>query len=159
MRQWTIILVFLAIFVNLGRSQTAEGYFHLGADLYIKGQFQQAEQVVQEGLRKFPNDPLLHALAEKLKQKKQQQQQQKQQKQNQQQKQGQKKQQQKPNNQKKEQEKKKKQQQARQQKGQKKGMSKKEAERILRALREENKKFKKDHIRVPGGRRQLDKNW
>ncbi len=158
MKQWTIILVFLAIFVNLGRSQTAEGYFHLGADLYIKGQFQQAEQVVQEGLRKFPNDPLLNALSKKLKQKKQQQQQQ-QQKQNQQQKQGQKKQQQKPNNEKKEQGKKKKQQQAQQQKGQKKGMSKKEAERILRALKEENKKFKKDHIRVPVGRRQLDKNW
>ncbi len=38
-------------------------------------------------------------------------------------------------------------------------MSKEEAERILRALREENKKFKKEHLRVPAGRRQVEKDW
>ena len=157
MKRMVFLFVFMAILFNLGRAQTARGFFDLGANLYIKGHLEQAIQVVNQGLQKFPNDPYLKALAEKLKQKKQQQQQQQQQNQEKQNKQKQKqKQQQQKKKQQNDQQKK---QQTRQQKGQKKQMSKKEAERILQALKEENKKFKREHLRVPAGRRQLDKNW
>ena len=153
MKRILFIFLFTIIMFNLVHAQKAMGFFHLGANLYIKGHLDQAIQVVQEGLQKFPQDPYLNALAKKLKQKKQQRQQQQQQQQ--QKKQGQKKQQAQKEKQKQEN----KQQQQQQQKGQKKQMTKKEAERILQALKEENKKFKKEHLRVPAGRRQMDKNW
>ncbi len=160
MKRILIVFLFSVILFNLAHAQTAMGFFHLGADLYIKGHLDQAIQVVQEGLQKYPNDPYLNALSKKLKQKKQQRQQQ-QQRQNQQQQQQQKKQEQKKLQAQKEKQKqeKQKQQQQQKQKGQKKQMTKKEAERILQALKEENKKFKKEHLRVPAGRRQMDKNW
>ncbi len=157
MKRVLLIFLFLTILLNLGRAQTAMSFFNVGATLYIKGHLEQAVQVVQEGLQKFPDDPYLKALAEKLKEKKKQQQQQQQNQQQQQKKQAQKKEQQaKKEQQKKEQQKK---EQQKKQSGKKKQMSKKEAERILRALKEQNKKFKKEHIRVPAGRRQMDKNW
>ncbi|NOX88602.1 MAG: hypothetical protein GXO77_06220 [Calditrichaeota bacterium] len=152
------IVLFLTIFINLAQAQTAEGFFHLSANLYIRGQLEQAIQTVQKGLQLFPNDPYLNALSEKLKKKKQQQQQQQQNQQQQQKQQEQKK--QTANEGKKN----KKDEQQKQQKAQKKGekkkeMTKKEAERILRALKEENKKFKKEHLRIPASRRQLEKDW
>lgn len=159
MKRILIVFLFSVILFNLAQAQTAMGFFHLGADLYIKGHLDQAIQVVQEGLQKYPNDPYLNALSKKLKQKKQQRQQQ-QQRQNQQQQQQKKQEQKKLQAQKeKQKQEKQKQQQQQKQKGQKKQMTKKEAERILQALKEENKKFKKEHLRVPAGRRQMDKNW
>lgn len=161
MKRFLLIFLFLIILVNLASAQTARGFFNLGADLYIKGHLEQAIQVVHEGLQRFPNDPYLKALAEKLKQKKQQQKQQQQQQQNQQQqkKQEQQKRQQAQKEKEKQQKDRQKKEQQQKQKGKKKQMTKKEAERILRALKEENKNFKKKHIRVPAGRRQMDKNW
>ncbi len=156
MKRFLLLFLFLTIFVNLARAQTARGFFNLGADLYIKGHLQQAIQVVQEGLQHFPDDPYLKALAQKLKEKKKQQQQQRQQQQQNQNQQQKKQKQQKQRQAEKERQKKEQQQK---QNGKKKQMTKKEAERILRALKEQNKKFKKEHMRVPAGRRQMDKNW
>jgi len=64
-------------------AQTAEDYFHRGAQFYIDGQKQSAQREVVTGLTQFPKDPLLSGLAvlirrEEEQQQKQQQQQQKQ---------------------------------------------------------------------------------
>ncbi len=175
MKRFWIVLLFSLVLVQIAFGQNPMEFFHLGADLYIRGQLEQAIQVVEQGLEKFPTDPYLNALKQKLEEKKQQQQQQ----QNQQQGQQQNKQKEKQNQQqqqKQQQAQKQKEQQQQQQhanegkqsqkqQGQaqnsqkKKEMTREEAERILRALQEENKKFKKDYLRVPAGNRQVEKDW
>src|SRR6266404_8705858 len=74
--QLTIIAVLLPL---CGEAQTAEDFFHRGAQYYIWNQKQKATNEIFTGLRLFPADPQLNHLAELLKkeeeQKKQQQQQ------------------------------------------------------------------------------------
>lgn len=53
-------------------AQTAAGYFNASAHMYVDNKPQQALQKVSEGLTKYPNDPQLKALAEKLKEEKKQ---------------------------------------------------------------------------------------
>src|SRR5882724_2756625 len=68
------------------RAQTADDYFHGGAQSYIQAEKEKARQEVFTGLQKFPTDPKLNGMAgllkkqEEEKQKQQQQQQQDQQK-------------------------------------------------------------------------------
>lgn len=54
--------------------QSAEAYFHRGAQAYIDEDFAQAEAHVEEGLRLDPSNEKLQALREKLQQDRQQQQ-------------------------------------------------------------------------------------
>jgi hypothetical protein len=65
-------------------AQTAEDYFHGGAQSYIWGRNQEAKTNIITGIRRFPDDPLLKGMAELLNKKEQQQQQQQQQQQDQQ---------------------------------------------------------------------------
>ena len=69
-------------------AQTADDYFHGGAQSYIQAEKEKAKQEVFTGLQKFPADPKLNGMADLLKkqeeEKKQQQQQQQQQQQDQQ---------------------------------------------------------------------------
>ncbi|MHB2155483.1 hypothetical protein ACX8XN_13980 [Calditrichota bacterium GD2] len=157
MKRMLLALIVGGVFIQFASAQNAMEFFHLGANLYVRGQLEQAIQAVDQGLQKFPDDPYLKALKEKLEEQKKQQQQQQQQQQNQQK---QKEQQQQANENKQDQQKdQQKQQQAQTDQQKKKEMSKEEAERILRALKEENKKFKKEHLRVPAGRKQVEKDW
>ncbi len=155
MKRVLMLAIVLLVVTQISWAQNAMEFFHLGANLYVRGQLEQALQAVDQGLQKFPHDPYLQALKKKLEQKKKQQQQQQQNRQQQQQAKKEKQKQQQANKQ---------QQQQQQQKQQtrsakKEQMTREEAERILRALKEENKKFKKEHLRVPAGRRQLEKDW
>jgi hypothetical protein len=49
------------------RAQTAEDYFHRGAQFYVFGENPKARTEVHVGLQKFPDDPKLLHLAELLK--------------------------------------------------------------------------------------------
>ena len=148
MKNFFLILLFFGLLNSLS-AQTAEGFFHLAAHKYIDGQMGVAEQILNQGLQRYPDDPHLKALLEKLK--KQKQQQQNQQQKQQQQAQAQK---DKPQKQKKKQEKKK-----QQQKSNKKKMDKKEAERILNALREQEQNSEKKKAPIRATRRNVDKDW
>jgi cell division protein FtsN len=85
-----LIAVIFSLFVTtavFAQSQTAEDYFHSGAQSFIQSDLQAAIDQVQTGLNQYPDNPKLNALMQKLleEQKKQQQQQnQDQQQQNQQ---------------------------------------------------------------------------
>ena len=65
-------------------AQTAEDYFHGGAQSYVWGKDREAKTQIITGLRRYPDDPLLKGMAGLLDKKEQQQQQQQQQGQNQQ---------------------------------------------------------------------------
>jgi hypothetical protein len=58
---------------NWLNAQTAEDYFHGGAQFYIFGEKQKAVTEVQTGLQKFPHDAELRKLAELLAKEEQQQ--------------------------------------------------------------------------------------
>lgn len=57
-------------------SQTAEDYYHHGANFYIDAVLQEAIAAVEKGLQMEPDNPKLQALLEKLKEQQQRQQQQ-----------------------------------------------------------------------------------
>ncbi|MGH7970042.1 MAG: hypothetical protein ACREIC_15075, partial [Limisphaerales bacterium] len=44
-----------------GHAQTADDYFHRGAQLYIWGKKKDAQTQVLTGLQQFPSDPQLNA--------------------------------------------------------------------------------------------------
>lgn len=56
--------------------QTADSYFHNGAQSFINSDLQRAIQEVQTGLQQFPNNPKLNALMQMLQKEQEQQQQQ-----------------------------------------------------------------------------------
>jgi Ca-activated chloride channel family protein len=58
---------------GISAAKTAEDYLHGGASQYIQGRLQEAALEVEEGLRKYPNDARLKALAGQLKSMKDQQ--------------------------------------------------------------------------------------
>ena len=66
------------------KAQTADDYFHGGAQSYIHAQTEKAQQEIMTGLQKFPQDPKLNGLAALLKKKEEEQKQQQQQQQQQQ---------------------------------------------------------------------------
>jgi single-stranded DNA-binding protein len=47
-------------------AKIADDYLHGGASMYIQGRIQEASVEVEEGLRSYPNDPKLKALAGQL---------------------------------------------------------------------------------------------
>lgn len=79
-------IVFSLLLTSVAFAQSADDYFHGGAQSFINADLQTAINQVQEGLSRYPNDAQLNALMEKLQeeQEKQQQQQQEQQQQSQQ---------------------------------------------------------------------------
>jgi len=62
---FTFVIVLLFPFTTKG--QSADHYFHSGANMFINGKDQIASNIVNEGLSKYPKDPNLIALKEKLK--------------------------------------------------------------------------------------------
>ncbi|MCP9291581.1 hypothetical protein [Gracilimonas sediminicola] len=166
------LLVTTAVFAQ---SQTAEDYFHGGAQSFIQSDLQAAIDQVQTGLNQFPNNPKLNALMQKLQeeQKKQQQQQ----NQDQQQQQNQQNQQQQEQEQQNEEEQ---QEQENQEQEQSEGeeqqeqdpqeinpedlnsqqISKEDAEKILQALAQKEKELLKEFKKKKSdGSAKHDKDW
>jgi len=63
----------LCLLAGFAAAKSAEDYLHGGASLYIQSRLQEASVEVEEGLRKYPNDSRLKALADQLKSMKDQQ--------------------------------------------------------------------------------------
>ena len=110
-------LLWGAGFAFSATAQSAEDYFHGGAQNFIYSDVQQAISEVQAGLNQYPNDPKLNALMQMLKEEQEKQQQQ----QNEQQS-----------------------QQNPQQQQQSTQISKAEAEKILKALEQKEKELLKE---------------
>lgn len=67
MRLARALLLVLLCGAPLGAAaQTAETYFHEGAQAFVQGEREAAEQAVENGLQIAPNDPRLLALREQL---------------------------------------------------------------------------------------------
>lgn len=81
MKKLLFTLLFLFAGVVTTQAQTADDYFHSGAQSYINADLQSAITQVQEGLNQFPNDPKLNSLLQKLEEEQEKQQQQQQQQQ------------------------------------------------------------------------------
>ncbi len=63
-----LALLFLSAFGTVSLwAKSSEDYFHGAASMYVEGRMQQAKIEVEEGLRQFPEDNKLKALAEQLK--------------------------------------------------------------------------------------------
>lgn len=161
-------------------AQTAEDYFHGGAQNFIHADIQQAMSEVQAGLNQYPDNPKLNALMQMLKeeqerQKQQQQQDQKQQQQDQsqnQQEQEQQDQQQQNENKEGQNEEQDQQQSEGQEQGQRnpedinpeeldaQQISKEDAEKILRALAQKEKELLKEFKKKKtDGSAKHDKDW
>ena len=161
-----INFMFLTVF-----AQTAGDFFHGGAQLYIDGKIRDSKELVGKGLKMFPKDPKLNALENKIKEEEQnqhnqQQDQQQAQPQQQQQQGDQDKEQQNQQEQqqdlakKDEQQKQQGEEKQAQQIDKKKELSKEEAERILQALRsdeKENQKLRRPE--QPARRPRVEKDW
>ncbi|MRR52742.1 MAG: hypothetical protein EG825_17870 [Rhodocyclaceae bacterium] len=122
----------------MASAQTADEYFHAASQQFIFGQYQTSKQTVAEGLRKFPNDPKLSALKEKIKEPPKQDQQSTPQ-QEQQDRQGQ-------------------QPQAKPQ-PQKNGIGKDQADRILQALQNKETEDRKKQQKRASQQETVDRDW
>ena len=67
----SLCIIFSWLFSINTLAQTAEDYFHDGAQTYIGGNLAGAMNQVQDGLLKFPDDPKLNELLETLKEEEQ----------------------------------------------------------------------------------------
>jgi hypothetical protein len=67
-------LISLSLFSTAALGQSAEDYFHRGAQLYIANKKSDSKQVIETGLQVYPQDPLLNGMAGLLKKEEQEQQ-------------------------------------------------------------------------------------
>jgi len=167
-----IIFLFSFLLAAPALAQSADQYFHNGAQSFINADLQTAINTVQQGLDQYPNDSKLNALMQKLQeeQERQQQQQQNQEQQNQDQ-QSQQDQQQNQNEQEQEEE-----QQPQESEGENKGeqeaqemnpeeldsqqISKEDAEKILQALAQKEKELLKEFKKKKSdGSAKHEKDW
>ena len=169
------ILVILGISAfNGAYAQSADDYFHQGAQTYVHGQLERAIAILTDGLKRYPYDARIKALLEKIKKQQKNQQQNKQNQQNQQQQNQKQNQQNKEDKQKQQQNKQNQQnnpqnqQQPRDQqkpqtaqgkKEREKPLSREEAERILKALQGKIEQGKKPPIRIVGKKKKVEKDW
>ena len=109
-------------------SQSVEEYFNISANHYVNARTQQAKQTINEAFKKYPNDPKLKALADKLKEDEKKEEQKKKEEQQKQEKQQQEEQQKKEQQQKEQQQKQ--QEEKQQQEQQKKDQEKKEQQEV-----------------------------
>lgn len=167
-----IAIVFSFLIVTVATAQTADDYFHNGAQSFIGADLETAIDQVQQGLVQFPNDPKLNALMQKLQEEKERQQQQQNQEQQQQEQQSEQQQQQ----QNEEQDQENQQQQEQESEGenqeeqepqemnpedlQSQQISKEDAEKILQALAQKEKELLKEFKKKKSdGSAKHDKDW
>jgi TolA-binding protein len=67
MKKKFFILFVTCLISSFCFSQNAEGIFHSAANLYINGNNKGAKEVIDNGLKQFPNDPKLNELKAKIK--------------------------------------------------------------------------------------------
>ncbi|MEX2604876.1 MAG: hypothetical protein WD361_11760 [Gracilimonas sp.] len=172
----SLTLLFLLLISIPVMAQSADEYFHNGAQYFINADLQEAIHQVQNGLNQYPNDPKLNALMQKLqeeqeKQQQNQDQQQNQEQQNQQQDQNQEQEQDQQNQSEEEQD-----QDQQQSDGEEQGeqnpeemnaeelqsqqISKEDAEKILQALAQKEKELLKEFKKKKSdGSAKHDKDW
>ncbi len=160
-RHLKLIVLLGCALVSPLMAQTTEDFFHTAAQQYINGQYESATLTVSTALQRFPNDPKLKALAEKLKREQQEQQQNQDEQQNQEQRQeeqhgGQDNDQNQQEEQQQQQEGEEQQQQQQAKPGE---LSKEEAERLLEALQNQEKEARKKKQAQVRGRVRVDKDW
>ncbi|MDZ7808729.1 MAG: hypothetical protein U5K71_16710 [Gracilimonas sp.] len=169
-----LLISFMTLLAVPVLAQSADQYFHNGAQFFINADLQTSLNYVEEGLVNYPNDRKLNALYEKLKEeqeKQQQQQQQEQQQQNQQNQEQEQDQQQDQQNQQQQED-----QEQQESEGEKQGeqqpqevnpenlqsqqISKEEAEKILRALAQKEKELLKEFKKKKStGSAKHEKDW
>lgn len=168
-----LLIVFLTFLTAPILAQSADQYFHNGAQFFINADLQTSLNYVEEGLSEHPNDRKLNALYEKLKEeqeKQQQQQQQQEQQQNQEQEQEQEQQQQNQQDQQQENQEQQESESNEQQEQQpqevnpedlqSQQISKEEAEKILRALAQKEKELLKEFKKKKStGSAKHEKDW
>jgi len=71
MKHIILLLFFCTAFTVVGLCQGAQAYFNTSANHYVQNRRADALRSVEEGIRKYPSDPKLKALADKLKEEKQ----------------------------------------------------------------------------------------
>jgi hypothetical protein len=71
MRQCVLLFFLVTGLSTVGYTQGAQAYFNSSANLYVRDKKPEALRAVEEGMKKFPTDQKLKALAEKLKNEKQ----------------------------------------------------------------------------------------
>lgn len=165
-----IAFIFSFLLASAALAQSADQYFHNGAQSFINADLQTAISTVQQGLDQYPNDAKLNALMQKLQEEQERQQQQNQEQQEQDQ-QSQQDQQQNQNEQEQEQE-----QQSQESEGENQGeqepqemnpeelesqqISKEDAEKILQALAQKEKELLKEFKKKKSdGSAKHDKDW
>jgi len=67
MKQIKILIILLSFTITTAWAQDAESAFHQAAGQYVKGSIMDARTTVASALQKYPNDPKLNSLMEKLK--------------------------------------------------------------------------------------------
>ena len=171
--KYTFLLFTGLMWAQFASAQTSDSYFHDGAQTFIGNDLQGAITKVQEGLNRFPNDPKLNELLQKLEEEQEKQQQQQQNQQNQDQQQQNQDQQQQDQEQEGENEdqqeqqqenqddQESEQQQEQQPQPQELGeMSKEDAQKILQALAQKEKELLKEFKKQkPQGSATHDKDW
>jgi hypothetical protein len=71
MKHFILLLFFCTAFTAVGLCQGAQAYFNTSANHYVQNRRADALRSVEEGIRKYPSDQKLKALADKLKEEKQ----------------------------------------------------------------------------------------
>jgi len=147
--RWLLIAIALSAFAGQTLcAQSADDFFHTGAQAYLTNNTATAREQVDKGLKLYPNDVKLKKLDQLLKQQKQQQQQQ-QQKNQQQQNQSQQNQSQSKEDQKKQQDQKKQDEQKKQDQ-EKKDQEKKDQQQDQKPEKNDDKQPPKDQQPTPG---------
>lgn len=168
-----LLIMLLTLLTGPLLAQSADQYFHNGAQFFINADLQTSLNYVEEGLANYPNDRKLNALYEKLKEEQEKQQQQQQQEQQQQNQQDQEQQQQDQQNQQQENQEEQEQQEGEEgEQGedqpqeinpenlQSQQISKEEAEKILRALAQKEKELLKEFKKKKStGSAKHEKDW
>jgi outer membrane biosynthesis protein TonB len=148
--RWLLIAIALSAFAGQTLcAQSADDFFHTGAQAYLTNNTATAREQVDKGLKLYPNDVKLKKLDQLLKQQKQQQQQQQQQKNQQQQNQSQQNQSQSKEDQKKQQDQKKQDEQKKQDQ-EKKDQEKKDQQQDQKPEKNDDKQPPKDQQPTPG---------
>ena len=152
MRPLLVIILNILLYDSVLFGQTIDDYYHQAAQAYIGGKYNQAIKAVEKGLELNPDDPKLNALNEKLKEKKNHQQQQPGEDQEKEDKE-----QQDQSEELQSEENQQQQQQAEEKEPQE--MTKDEAERILEALKEDEKDLQKQRKSTKSGQVRIVKDW
>src|SRR5688572_10039634 len=71
MKNFILLLFFFTAFTSVAFCQGAQAYFNTSANHYVQNRRADALRSVEEGIRKYPGDQKLKALADKLKEEKQ----------------------------------------------------------------------------------------